>query len=123
MRSLAQECAGDNEEDKVADVEEADILGILKSIGTCPDAYAVVQAEASRKAAVDASAQSGGIEFKSKTISLNTSRVKPPSVQWPKPRQDRPVVRGQAYFRGLGVIRLGLAVSVVASCLCTLGSS
>ena len=83
MRSLAQECAGDNEEDKVADVEEADILGILKSIGTCPDAYAVVQAEASRKAAVDASAQSGGIEFKSKTISLNTSRVKPPSVQWP----------------------------------------
>ena len=81
--SQAQEGAGDHEEDKVAGVKEADIPGMLKSIGSCPDAYAVFEAKTARKAAVDASAQSGGIEFKGKTISLNASRLEPPSGQWP----------------------------------------
>lgn len=47
-RAQALECAGDDEGDEVADVKEVDICGILKSIRTCPDAYAVFETETAR---------------------------------------------------------------------------
>jgi hypothetical protein len=79
----ALESAVDDQGYHVADVKEGDIYGFLKSIRTCPDAYAVFETETTRDAAVDASAQSGGIEFNGKTITLNALRMEPQSVQWP----------------------------------------
>ena len=55
---------------------------ILKSIKTCPDAYAIFETEAARDTAVEAANQSGGIEFAGNTITLNASRVEPQTVNW-----------------------------------------
>ena len=38
-----------------------EVVGILKSIKTCPDAYAIFETEAARDTAVDTAVQSGGI--------------------------------------------------------------
>ena len=98
----------------MADVKEVDILGILKSIRTCPDAYAVFETETARDAAVDASVQSGGIEFNGTTISLNASRVEPQSVQWPNCANTDLWFKAKRILMGLGAICLGLAAWVVA---------
>jgi len=113
-RAQSQECAGDDEGDQVADVKEVDVLGILKSIRTCPDAYAVFETETARDAAVDTSVQSGGIEFNGKTITLNASRVEPQSVQWPNCANTDLWFKAKRILMGLGVICLGLGVWVVA---------
>ena len=39
----------------------AQVVGIFKSIKTCPDAYAIFETEAARDAAVDTAVQSGGV--------------------------------------------------------------
>ena len=43
----------------------------------------IVDTEAARAAAVDTSANSGGIDFKGRMITLGASRVEPQFVQWP----------------------------------------
>ena len=48
-------------------------MGILKSLKTCPDAYAIFETEAARDAAVE-SAGAGGVEFNGNTLKLNASR-------------------------------------------------
>ena len=73
----------DDQRYHVADVKDGVIYEILKSIRTCPVAYAVFKTETMRDAAVDASAPSGGIESNGKTITLTALRVEPQSVQWP----------------------------------------
>lgn len=50
-----------------------DVVGILKSLKTCPDAYAIFETEAARDAAVEATVQSGGVEFGGNTLKLNAS--------------------------------------------------
>ena len=53
--------------------KEVDVVGILKSLKTCPDAYAIFETEAARDAAVE-SAGAGGVEFNGNTLKLNASR-------------------------------------------------
>ena len=105
-RAQALECAGDDEGDQVADVKEVDVHGILKSIRTCPDAYAVFETETARDAAVDTSIQSGGIEFNGKTITLNASHVEHWSVQWPNCAHTDLWFKAKRILMGLGVICL-----------------
>eukprot|EP00438_Fugacium_kawagutii_P018685 Skav217890 [mRNA] locus=scaffold67:217360:240797:+ [translate_table: standard] len=64
--------------------KEVDVVGILKSIKTCPDAYAIFESEAARDAAVDISVQSGGRpeDFHGNVLKLNASRVEPQTVNW-----------------------------------------
>ena len=52
-----------------------DVVGILKSLKTCPDAYAIFETEAARAAAVESAALSGGVEFHGNTLKLNASRA------------------------------------------------
>ena len=55
-----------------------DVVGILKSLKTCPDAYAIFETEAARDAAVDSAA--GGVEFNGNTLKLNASRGLDPEL-------------------------------------------
>ena len=55
-----------------------DVVGILKSLKTCPDAYAIFETEAARDAAVDSAG--GGVEFNGNTLKLNASRGLDPEL-------------------------------------------
>ena len=57
---------------RIQECKEVDVVGILKSL-TCPDAYAIFETEAARDAAVEATVQSGGVEFGGNTLKLNAS--------------------------------------------------
>ena len=58
---------------RIQECKEVDVVGILKSLKTCPDAYAIFETEAARDAAVEATVQSGGVEFGGNTLKLNAS--------------------------------------------------
>lgn len=98
--------------EEITEVKEVDVEGILKSIKTCPDAYAVFETEAARDAAVEAA--SGGIEFRGKEITLNASRVEPQSVQWPNCANTDLWFKAKRIGVGVGIIGLGLLLWVVA---------
>jgi hypothetical protein len=49
----------------------AQVVGILKSIKTCPDAYAIFETEAARDAAVDAVKSAGVVSRWAKLTSLS----------------------------------------------------
>ena len=51
-----------------------DVVGILKSLKTCPDAYAIFETEAARDAALESAGTAGGVEFNGNTLKLNASR-------------------------------------------------
>ncbi|CAK9095756.1 unnamed protein product, partial [Durusdinium trenchii] len=103
-----------NEEEVIEECKEVDVIGILKSIKTCPDAYAIFQTEAARDAAVEASLQSGGIEFGGNTLKLNASRVEPQTVNWKNCANTDITVKAKRIIMGFFIMLAGLGLWVVA---------
>ena len=108
-----KDAAAHPEEEHVEECKEVDIVGILKSIKTCPDAYAIFETETARDAAVEA-VHSGGIEFAGNTITLNASRVEPQTVNWRNCANTDLVVKAKRIGLGFLIMLAGLTLWVVA---------
>ncbi|CAJ1393237.1 unnamed protein product [Effrenium voratum] len=101
-------------EEIIEECKEVDVIGILKSIKTCPDAYAIFETETARDAAVEAAVSSGGVEFHGNTLKLNASRVEPQTVKWQNCANTDLVVKAKRVALGMCIMLAGLGVWVVA---------
>jgi len=110
----AAEAEAHPEEEIIEECKEVDVVQILRSIKTCPDAYAIFETEAARDEAVEAAEQSGGVEFHGNTLRLNASRVEPQTVKWPNCANTDLVVKAKRIALGMCIMFAGLAVWVVA---------
>lgn len=104
-----EESAQEGEECK-----EVDVVGILKGLKTCPDAYAIFETEAARDAAVEASQLSGGVEFGGNTLKMNASRVEPQTVNWKNCANTDLMVKAKRVIMGFFIMLAGLGLWVVA---------
>jgi len=110
----AQAHAAHPDEEIIEECKEVDVVGILKSIKTCPDAYAIFETEASRDAAVESAVQSGGIDFHGNTLKLNASRVEPQTVNWRNCANTDITVKAKRVVLGFFIMLAGLALWVIA---------
>ncbi|CAJ1387267.1 unnamed protein product [Effrenium voratum] len=104
---------GNPEEETIEECKEVDVVGILKSIKTCPDAYAIFETEAARDMAVEAACAAGGVEYGGKTLQLNASRVEPQTVNWQNCANTDLMVKAKRVALGFGIMLAGLSLWVV----------
>jgi len=112
-QTASREAQAANPEEMIEECKEVDVVGILKSIKTCPDAYAIFETEAARDAAVDA-VQSAGVEFHGNVLKLNASRVEPQTVNWRNCANTDLVVKAKRVAMGFCIMLAGLGLWVVA---------
>lgn len=112
-RREAQAQAANPDEEIVEECKEVDVVGILKSLKTCPDAYAIFETEAARDAAVESAALSG-VEFHGNTLKLNASRVEPQTVNWKNCANTDIAVKAKRVVMGFFIMLAGLALWVIA---------
>lgn len=108
------EAQANADEEMIEECKEVDVVGILKSIKTCPDAYAIFETEAARDAAVDTAVQSGGVEFHGNLLKLNASRVEPQTVNWRNCANTDLIVKAKRVAMGFCIMLAGLGLWVVA---------
>ena len=113
-RAEAAEAQAQGEEEIIEECKEVDVIGILKSIKTYPDAYAIFETEAARDAAVESTGESGGVEFHGNTLKFNALRVEPQTVQWKNCASTDLVVKAKRIAMGMCIMFAGLALWVVA---------
>ncbi|CAJ1420054.1 unnamed protein product [Effrenium voratum] len=114
QKALEEAAQAQPGEEIIEECKEVDVIGILKSIKTCPDAYAIFETETARDAAVEATVASGGVEFHGNTLKMNASRVEPQTVKWQNCANTDLVVKAKRVALGMCIMLAGLGVWVVA---------
>ncbi|CAE7843321.1 unnamed protein product [Symbiodinium microadriaticum] len=114
QQKAREEALAHPDEEIIEECKEVDVVDILKSLKTCPDAYAIFETEAARDDAVEAIESSGGVEFHGNTLRLNASRVEPQTVKWPNCANTNLLVKARRIAMGMCIMFAGLALWVVA---------